>query len=186
MVNNSLIQCVAFPLVIAGLFHFRVAGRVPCICTSAQRPIGPVACNAEVATACAAANRRALSASWPVRVRDCLRSFGFELQGPCAAFPTSSATDHKSSRRSGKRSLRAPRGHCLKQAGSAESGERDFVVLDASDVLNDAFAVSSPCIDAEGEVSSCCGHRDSPRLQSSSASLSNETSNFRLPALEAV
>jgi hypothetical protein len=33
-------------------------------------------------------------------------------------------------------------------------GERDLVVLDASDVLHDAFAVRGPRIDAEGEVSS--------------------------------
>src|SRR5215469_17029022 len=36
----------------------------------------------------------------------------------------------------------------------AEGGERDLIVLDASDMLNDAFAVRGPGIDAEGEVSS--------------------------------
>jgi hypothetical protein len=41
-------------------------------------------------------------------------------------------------------------------AGGAVGGERNMVVLDASDVLDDAFAVRSPCVDAEGEVSSRC------------------------------
>jgi hypothetical protein len=36
-------------------------------------------------------------------------------------------------------------------AGGAVGGERNMVVLDASDVLDDAFAVRSPCVDAEGE-----------------------------------
>jgi hypothetical protein len=40
IVNNSLIQRVAFPFVIAGLFHFRAVG--PASCT--------VACSAEGAT----------------------------------------------------------------------------------------------------------------------------------------
>src|SRR5262249_27476738 len=39
-------------------------------------------------------------------------------------------------------------------AGREEGGERDLIVLDASDVLHDAFAVRGPRIDAEGEVSS--------------------------------
>src|SRR5262249_26259923 len=39
-------------------------------------------------------------------------------------------------------------------AGGAERGERDLIVLDASDVLYDAFAVRCPRIDAEGKVSS--------------------------------
>src|SRR5215510_7807643 len=39
-------------------------------------------------------------------------------------------------------------------AGSAERGEPDLIVLDASDILHDAFAVRRPGIDAEGEVSS--------------------------------
>src|SRR5262249_27347840 len=38
-------------------------------------------------------------------------------------------------------------------AGGAEGGECDLIVLDASDVLHDAFAVRGPRID-EGEVSS--------------------------------
>src|SRR5262249_54392040 len=38
--------------------------------------------------------------------------------------------------------------------GGEEGGERDLIVLDASDVLHDAFAVRRPGIDAEGEVSS--------------------------------
>src|SRR5262245_28129736 len=39
-------------------------------------------------------------------------------------------------------------------AGGAEGGECDLIVLDASDMLHDAFAVRGPDIDAEGEVSS--------------------------------
>src|SRR5262245_42055778 len=39
-----------------------------------------------------------------------------------------------------------------------EGGERNLIVLDSRDVLHDAFAVSGPGIDAEGEVSSCCAH----------------------------
>jgi hypothetical protein len=38
-------------------------------------------------------------------------------------------------------------------AGGEEGGERNLIV-DASDVLHDAFAVRRPGIDAEGEVSS--------------------------------
>ena len=43
--------------------------------------------------------------------------------------------------------------------------ERNLIVLDAGDVLNDGFAVRSPGINAEGEVSSRCGHgiRDARR-----------------------
>ena len=36
--------------------------------------------------------------------------------------------------------------------------ERNLIVLDAGDVLNDGFAVRSPGINAESEVSSRCGH----------------------------
>jgi len=43
-------------------------------------------------------------------------------------------------------------------AGGEEGGERDLIVLDASDVFDDAFAVRRPRIDAEGEVSPECGH----------------------------
>ena len=39
-------------------------------------------------------------------------------------------------------------------AGGEEGGERDLIVLDASDMLHDAFAVRGPRIDAEAEVSS--------------------------------
>src|SRR5262245_34270668 len=39
-------------------------------------------------------------------------------------------------------------------AGGAVCGERDLIVLDASDVLHDAFAVRCPRIDAESEVRS--------------------------------
>jgi len=37
-------------------------------------------------------------------------------------------------------------------AGGEEGGECDLIVLDASDMLHDAFAVRGPRIDAEGEV----------------------------------
>ena len=40
----------------------------------------------------------------------------------------------------------------------AIGGERNLIVLDAGDVLNDGFAVRSPGINAESEVSSRCGH----------------------------
>src|SRR6516162_1232133 len=43
-------------------------------------------------------------------------------------------------------------------AGSAERGKRDLIVLDASDVLHDAFAVRYPSIDVEGKVSSQLAH----------------------------
>jgi Tripartite tricarboxylate transporter family receptor len=43
-------------------------------------------------------------------------------------------------------------------AGGAVGGERNMIVLDASDVLDDAFAVRRPCVDAKGEVSSRHGH----------------------------
>jgi len=43
-------------------------------------------------------------------------------------------------------------------ARGAESGERNLVVLDTGDMLDDAFPVSGPGIDAEGEVSSECAH----------------------------
>src|SRR5262249_36590133 len=43
-------------------------------------------------------------------------------------------------------------------AGGEEGGERDLIVLDASDVLHDAFAVRGPRIDAEGEMSSQLAH----------------------------
>ena len=39
-------------------------------------------------------------------------------------------------------------------------GERNPIVLDAGDVLNDAFAVRGPGIDAEGEVSPSRGVGD--------------------------
>ena len=40
----------------------------------------------------------------------------------------------------------------------AEGGERNLIVLDACDVLDNAFAVRRPGIDAEGEVISRRGH----------------------------
>src|SRR6516164_9772866 len=55
-------------------------------------------------------------------------------------------------------------------AGSEKRGECDLVVLDASDVFHDAFAVRCPSIDAEGEVSSRRGHLRPLLLHSSSAS----------------
>jgi hypothetical protein len=36
--------------------------------------------------------------------------------------------------------------------GGAEGGECDLIVLDARDMLHDAFAIGGPSIDAEGEV----------------------------------
>src|SRR5262245_54793048 len=55
-------------------------------------------------------------------------------------------------------------------AGSAVGGEGNLIVLDACDVLDDAFAVMGPGIDAEGEVSSRRGHVRLFLPQSSSAS----------------
>src|SRR6516162_2330337 len=46
-------------------------------------------------------------------------------------------------------------------AGDAVGGERKLVVLDASDVFDDALAVRRPGIDAESEVSSR-RHRSNP------------------------
>jgi hypothetical protein len=43
-------------------------------------------------------------------------------------------------------------------AGGPEGGERDLIILDARDVLDNAFAVGCPGIDAEGKVSSESGH----------------------------
>src|SRR5262245_20131392 len=43
-------------------------------------------------------------------------------------------------------------------AGGAVGGERNLIVLDASDVLDNAFAVGCPGIDAEGKVSSQRAH----------------------------
>src|SRR5262245_8586385 len=43
-------------------------------------------------------------------------------------------------------------------AGGAVCGERNLIVLDASDVLDNAFAVGCPGIDAEGKVSSQRAH----------------------------
>src|SRR5436305_4827341 len=47
--------------------------------------------------------------------------------------------------------------------------ERNLIVLDAGDVLNDGFAVRRPGINAEVEVSSRCGHgiRDARRMMTS-------------------
>src|SRR5690348_283050 len=51
-------------------------------------------------------------------------------------------------------------------AGCAIGGERTLVVLDACDVLHDAFAVRCPSIDAEGEVRARYRHRSqSSKLQ---------------------
>src|SRR5262249_62337791 len=46
----------------------------------------------------------------------------------------------------------------LALAGGAEGGERDLIVLNAGDVLDDAFAIRCPGIYAEGEVSSQRAH----------------------------
>jgi hypothetical protein len=46
----------------------------------------------------------------------------------------------------------------LAYADLTAGGERNLIVLDTGDVLNDGFAVRSPGINAEGEVSSRCGH----------------------------
>src|SRR5262252_5407970 len=54
-------------------------------------------------------------------------------------------------------------------AGGEEGGERDLIVLDAGDVLDDAFAVRCPSIDAEGKVSSQLAHLR-PLLPHSSSS----------------
>src|SRR5262244_4431931 len=40
----------------------------------------------------------------------------------------------------------------------AVGSECNLIVLDAGDVLHDAFAVRRPCIDAESKVSPECGH----------------------------
>src|SRR5215831_3921186 len=41
---------------------------------------------------------------------------------------------------------------------AAVGSECNLIVLDAGDVLHDAFAVRRPCIDAESKVSPECGH----------------------------
>src|SRR5262249_22725058 len=52
--------------------------------------------------------------------------------------------------------------------GGVVGGERNLIVLDASDVLHDAFAIRGPHIDAKGEVSSKCrSHLRLPLLHSS-------------------
>src|SRR5262249_17491839 len=56
-------------------------------------------------------------------------------------------------------------------AGGAIGGERNLIVLDAGDVLDDAFAVRRPGIDAEGEVRSRRGHLRPLLLHSSWGSL---------------
>jgi len=43
-------------------------------------------------------------------------------------------------------------------AGRVIGSERDFVILDTGDVLDDALAVRCPRIDAEGEMRSGCHH----------------------------
>ena len=43
-------------------------------------------------------------------------------------------------------------------AGGSVGNERNLVVLDAGNVLHDAFAVRCPRIDAESELSSRCAH----------------------------
>jgi hypothetical protein len=58
---------------------------------------------------------------------------------------------------------RAPYRRVMGRAGPtftrrAIGGGRNLIVLDAGDVLHDAFAIRCPRIDAEGEVSSRRGH----------------------------
>ena len=53
-------------------------------------------------------------------------------------------------------------------AGRVEGSKRNVIVLNAGDVFNDVFAVRSPRIDAEVEVSPGRGHRR-PRLPHSSS-----------------
>jgi hypothetical protein len=55
-------------------------------------------------------------------------------------------------------------------AGGAVGSECNLVILDAGNMLHDAFAVRGPSIDAEGEVRSRRGHLHLPRDQSSSDS----------------
>src|SRR5262249_24176989 len=55
-------------------------------------------------------------------------------------------------------------------AGGAVRCECNLVVLDAGDVLDDAFPVSGPGIDTEGEMRSRCGHLRPLLFHSSSAS----------------
>ena len=43
-------------------------------------------------------------------------------------------------------------------AGGAVGSERNLIVLDAGNVLHDAFAVRGPSIDTESKVSPECGH----------------------------
>ena len=60
-------------------------------------------------------------------------------------------------------------------AGGAVGSECNLVVLDASDVLHDAFAVRGPSIDAEGEVSSQCAHVAPFLSQSASISIQRKS-----------
>src|SRR6516162_1516253 len=43
-------------------------------------------------------------------------------------------------------------------ASGEEGGERDLIVLNAGDMLDNALPVRGPSIDAESEVSSQCAH----------------------------
>ena len=47
-------------------------------------------------------------------------------------------------------------------APRALGGESNLAILDTGNMLHDAVAVRRPCIDAEGEMSSRCGHRHPP------------------------
>jgi hypothetical protein len=59
---------------------------------------------------------------------------------------------------------------CQASAGGAVGGKCNLVVLDAGDMLDDAFAVKRPGIDTEGEVSPSRGYVGLFLPQSSSAS----------------
>src|SRR5262245_56185910 len=86
------------------------------------------------------------------------------LVGPRGHAQTPAILDHSNALPQGDGSARPA------FAGSAEGGERNLIVFDASDVLDDAFAVRCPGIDPEGEVSPRFGLRVCHRRQSSSAS----------------
>ena len=54
-------------------------------------------------------------------------------------------------------------------AGGLVGRQRKFIIFNAGDVFHDALPVRSPCVDAEGEVISRCGHLHPPPPHSSSA-----------------
>src|ERR1700741_1986324 len=66
----------------------------------------------------------------------------------------------------------------LQSAGGPVGGACNLIVLDAGDVLHDAFAVRGPRIDAEGKVSSHCGHLRPLPLSSSPSRFTAGASEF--------